>query len=223
MLGRILGRVAPEREFARTFQQNLAACDWTPHPLYSVFTQYDASFYAGQREAFLHKYRCFWAVSRTIGPRHILELGTHAGSGADAYVSATPTAGYTGVDKFCTDEDIRREDDGSPWRPLEVAEALFKSRGFQNYEFVVANLRDLTTLPRKSDFVVVDAAHDFFNQYEDMKLALTAEPDWIFVDDVTGEAERAVSMFLTDDAKGRVDFTCPVEYTGSGLVIRLKS
>ncbi|MBA2647767.1 MAG: hypothetical protein H0U81_13300 [Pyrinomonadaceae bacterium] len=222
MIRDVLKNFTTEHRFAKAFHRNLADCDWTPHPRYSVFTQYDASFYVEQKEAFLHKYKCFWAVSKTIQPKRIVELGTHAGSSADAYLSATPTAHYVGVDKFCMDEDIRREDDGRRWQPLAVANALFEARGFRNYEFISTNLRSLDTLPCKSDFVVVDAAHDFDNQYADMKLALTAEPTFIFVDDVSGEAEQAVNKFLAEDSD-RVAFACPIEYVGGGSVIKMNT
>lgn len=50
--------------------------------------------------SFRHKYRCFYVLSQTVSPRRNLELGTHAGSGTHAYLSATPTAEYIGFDLF---------------------------------------------------------------------------------------------------------------------------
>src|SRR5436309_11973141 len=76
------------KKFRQTFAQNLLSCSWEPHPLYSVFTQFDAEYYLNQKEAFLHKYRSFYAVSKTISPNTIIELGVCAGAGADAYLSA---------------------------------------------------------------------------------------------------------------------------------------
>ncbi len=212
-------------KFYRAFARNLAACDWQPHPRYSVFTQYDGSFYLTRKEDFLRKYRSMWAVSRTISPQKIIELGTHAGSSADAYLSATPSAFYVGIDKFCSDETITHEATGDLWRPMGVAEQLFKERGFVDYELVLANLRDLKELSYRSDLVVVDAAHDPFSEYEDLKLALTANPTWLFVDDAapSEEAWPGIEKFLREDLQGRVEFTCPVKYTGGGLVIKLKT
>lgn len=213
-------------KFREAFLKNLAACTWEPHPQYSVFTQYDQDFYLGLKDAFMHKYRCFYAVSKTVAPRTILELGTHAGSSADAYQSAAPGAEYIGLDQF--EEGVLRgavhQVDQTPWRPREVAERLFESRGFKNYRLIKADLRELEQLPARADFVVVDAAHDFENEYADLKLALTAAPEYIFVDDSDDEANAkpAIEKFLAEDVAGRVDFLYPIDYIGGGLVIKLK-
>jgi predicted O-methyltransferase YrrM len=209
------------RKFRTAFQKNLSTCEWEPHPQYSVFTQYDQDYYLRQKDAFLHKYKCFYAVSKTVSPRTILELGTHAGSSADAYISATPTAQYIGLDLF---GDSVHQVDKTPWRPQEVAERLFASRRFTNYRLIKANLRELERLPANADFVVVDAAHDFENEYADLRLALSAEPQYIFVDDSDDpqQAQPAIDRFLRDDLSNSVDFLLPINYIGGGLVIKLK-
>lgn len=207
--------------FLRRFEENLAGCSWQPHPLYSVFTQYDQGYYLAQREAFLHKYRCFWAVSRTIEPRRMIELGTCAGSSADAYLSACPEADYLGIDWFGVSP---RRDDGSPWDPYAVAGALLRDRGFPSWRLQRADLRSLTELPGKADWVVIDAAHDFANEYADLQLALTADPEILFIDDAAdpGQAGPAIAKFLAEDLAGRVRFTVPIPYLGGGLVVRLR-
>ena len=214
--------------FLRAFNRNLAACDWEPHPQYSVFgKQWDRSFYAARRPEFEHKYRCFWAVSRTIKPERIVEIGCASGASADAYLSATPTADYHGFDWYGAGSwwaKVRDEESGELPTPRADLEALFKERGFARYRIHDGNLRALTELPVKSDFVVVDAAHDFENEYADLKLALTAGPRWIFVDDVTGEegeTTRAVNTFLAENAS-RVEFTANIDYIVGGLVIKLR-
>jgi hypothetical protein len=224
---RAYGSKAELRDFARRMDKNLKLCTWTPHPQYSVFTQYDQKFYLSHKEEFLHKYKCFYAVSKTISARRIIELGMHAGAGADAYLSGSPGAAYVGIDAFETGpwfQGVVHEITGAPWRPREVAESLFQSRGFTNYELVQANLRELRTLPYKADFVIVDGAHDFDNQYADLKLALTAEPEYIFVDDSDDEnqAKPAIEAFLSQDVAGRVSFIHAVSYIGGGLVIKLR-
>lgn len=208
--------------FRRKFYENLETCKWQPHPLYSVFTQYDQEYYLQQKDAFMYKYRCFYAVSKTISPRKIIEMGTSAGSSADAYLSgAAPGAKYIGLDSFGKGV---RHDDQSSWDPYEIAEKLFASRGFKNCKLVRIDLRTLTKLPDKSDFVVVDAAHDFANEYADLKLALTADPTFIFVDDAANEREAkpAIEKFLSEDLRDRVDYTLGIDYMGGGLVIKLK-
>lgn len=163
-----------------------------------------------------------YAVSKTISPRTILEMGTQAGASADAYLSASPSAAYVGIDVFGKNV---RHDDGSEWDPYEVAKLLFKDRGFNRVELIKVDLRTLKSLPYLSDLVVVDAAHDVENEYADLKLALTANPTFIFVDDSNAEMEAkpAIERFLKYDLKNRVEFTLAVDYTGGGLVIKLKT
>lgn len=206
------------QEFGQAFYHNLQECKWEPHPLYSVFTQYDQEYYLQRRAAFLHKYRCFYAVSKTISPERIIELGTSAGAGADAYLSATPSARYIGLDVFAESRDC----EDRPWQPDVIARKLFAARGFTDYELIKIDLRSLDKLPCHSDFVVVDAAHDFDNEYPDLLLALSAGPDFIFADDSDAEAKPAIEKFLSEDLKGRVAYTFPIDYAGGGLVIKLR-
>jgi predicted O-methyltransferase YrrM len=169
----------------------------------------------------MHKYLCFYAVSKTISPRKIIELGACAGASADAYLSAAPKADYLGIDIFGV--SLRR-DDATEWDPYKVAEQLFCDKGFGNWRLLKTDLRTLNELPARADFVVVDAAHDVDNEYADLQLALTADPEFIFVDDADDEndAKPAIEKFLKEDLRDRVVYTFAVEYTGGGLVIRLK-
>lgn len=206
-------------EFKREFEKNFSQCDWKPHPLYSVFTQYDFEYYLRREEEFQRKYRCFYAVSKTIAPKSIIEMGMSAGSSADAYLSAAPEATFIGMDTF----GVYARGDNVVWDPYQIAGDLFRSRGFSNWELVRINLRSLQELPGLADLVVVDAAHDFENEYADLQLALTAKPKFIFVDDSDDEndARPAIEKFLVEDLKGRVAYTVGVPYTGGGLVIKL--
>lgn len=216
------GLASPDRvkEFQRAFQRNLEECTWKPHSLYSVFTQYDQEWYMAQEEAFQRKYRCFYAVSKTIAPKSIIELGTCAGASADAYLSAAPDASFIGLDVFGVNF---RKDNNLQWDPYKIAEDLFAAREFKNWELVRGDLRLLHELPARADLVVVDAAHDFDNEYADLKLALTAKPDFIFVDDSDDEngAKPAIEKFLAEDLRGRVAYTVGIDYIGGGLVIKL--
>jgi predicted O-methyltransferase YrrM len=220
------------QEFQQKFSENLSDCAWEPHPLYSVFTQFDKEYYLERKEAFLHKYRSFYAVSKTISPGVMIELGAAAGSSADAYLSATPQAHYTGIDTFgepfSPDDDspwkVLRKDERSLWKPYDIAQRLLEERGFRNYRLITANLRHLEKLPHLADLVIVDAAHDFENEYADLRLALTAHPTFIFVDDADDEAQArpAIEKFLSEDVKDGVEYTLPIDYTGGGLIIKLK-
>jgi len=205
-------------QFAEQFFANLLSCPWQAHPLYSPFTQYDREHYLAQRAEFAYKYRCFYAVSRAIAPRSIIELGAGGGASADAYLSATPGARYIGIDVFAA---TKRHDDKSIWDPYEIAQTLFRDRAFPNWQLLKADLRKMNELPAKADLVVVDAAHDFENEYADLHLALTANPKFIFVDDANEEAKPAIEKFLSEDLDGRVEYTFPIDYIGGGLVIKL--
>jgi hypothetical protein len=219
---KLRGQSDPVAEkFRQAFNHNLETCRWEPHPLYSVFTQYDQEYYLEHKEAFLHKYRCFYAVSKTIRPKKILEMGTSAGSSADAYLSASPEASYVGLDSF--GKDVHRVDQ-TVWDPYQIATQLFDSRGFKNYELIRTDLRKLDHLPYQSDFAVVDAGHDFENEYADLKLALTVDPLFIFVDDADGRdgVSLAIKRFLNEDVKDRVEYTVHIDYSDGGLVIKLK-
>ena len=209
-------------EFEQAFQTNLTTCKWEPHPLFSVFTQYDQEYYLSRAEDFLHKYKCFYAVSKTISPKKIIEMGTCAGASADAYLSAAPEAEYLGIDVFGVNT---RHDDHTRWDPYQIAQRLFESRGFRNYELLRVDLRELSSLPGRADFVIVDAAHDFNNAYADLNLALTAEPTFIFVDDADDEngAKPAIDQFLLQHKNSLVDYTAHIDYIGGGVVIKLKN
>lgn len=169
----------------------------------------------------MHKYLCFYAVSKTISPRKIIELGACAGASGDAYLSAAPEADYLGIDIFGVS---LRHDDAAEWDPYKVAEQLFCDRGFGNWRLLRTDLRAMNELPAQADFVVVDAAHDVDSEYADLQLALTANPTFIFVDDADAEdeAKPAIEKFLREDLRDRVAYTFAVNYAGGGLVIRLK-
>ena len=219
-VGMPIRRLTKAEKFKQRFLSNLTKCDWSPHPVYSSFTQCDQEYYLAKPDEFFHKYRCFWAVSRTISPRIMIELGCLAGSSADAYLSATPSASYSGFDVF---REETHHTTGLPWLPLEIAHKLAADRGFMHYEFIKRDLRTMDRLPHEADFVVVDAAHDFENQYADLLLALSARPTFIFVDDMLGkEVQRAVEKFLSNDVQTQLEYTVPIDSITGGLVIKLK-
>lgn len=208
-------------EFEQTFLTNVTNCQWEPHPLYSVFTQYDQQYYLDRARVFLCKYKCFYAISKTIAPKKIIEMGVCGGSSGDAYLSAAPEAEYLGIDLFNLNT---RHDDQSSWDPYDVARRLFESRGFPNYQLLKTDLRTLSSLPYQADFVIVDAAPDVESAYSDLQLALTASPTFVFVDDADdlNDAKPAIDKFLSHDINGRIAYTVHIAYQGGGLVIKLK-
>ena len=210
-------------EFLDKFNENMEKCDWTEHPLFNPFTQFDREYYLVQKKDIQYKYRCFWALSKTLRPSHICELGTHAGSSADAYISATPTAKYTGIDTF---PHGMIKDDNNNWsvyKPLDVCRRLFIARGFLNYNLIRIDLRSMNSLNLSADLVVVDACHDYLDAYDDMKLALTANPEFIFIDDYGGiDVQKAVTDFIDKELVGMVDFTHKIENCNQGFLIKIK-
>ena len=104
---------------------------------------------------------------------------------------------------------------------LAVHGSLIRSTAYSR-----SSTRNITSIKKRhtADLVVVDAAHDFDNEYADLQLALTACPKFIFVDDAEDEtqARPAIQKFLETDLKDRSDYTLPIEYIGRGLVIKLK-
>jgi predicted O-methyltransferase YrrM len=208
-------------EFEQTFLLNITNAQWEPHPLYSVFTQYDQEYYLARKRIFICKYKCFYAVSKTIAPKKIIEMGVCGGSSGDAYLSAAPEAQYLGIDLFNLNT---RHDDHSSWDPYDITRRLFESRGFQNYQLLKTDLRSLSALPFQADFVIVDAAHDFESAYADLTLALTAAPTFLFVDDADDvtDAKPAVDKFLSQEINGLVDYMVHIPYQGGGLVIKLR-
>src|SRR5678809_545178 len=131
-------------EFEQTFLMNITNSQWEPHPLYSVFTQYDQQYYLDRKRVFICKYKCFYAVAKTISPKNIIEMGVLACSSAHAYLSAAPEAEYLGIHQFSLNT---RHDDPSTWEPYDIARRLFESRGFQSYQLLKTELRSLTSLP----------------------------------------------------------------------------
>jgi hypothetical protein len=143
-------------EFARGLRFSLANCDWSPHPEWSVFTQYDGPrYYQPRRARFVEKYRSLWAIARTLAPRSIIELGTAAGSAADALTSATH-ASYTGYDSFgsCPYEWKREV-----WHPLIIATRLLRARGFSDFRFIKCDIGRIDRL-EAADLVFIDTTTD---------------------------------------------------------------
>lgn len=220
-------RNPPERKlFVFSLRRNFETCDWQPHPEHSVFTQYDgATYYLPRKEAFMRKYRWMYAVAKTIDPKKLIELGTHAGASADAYLSASRSnrqgdltnCEYIGIDLF----NNRKHNPPEEWRPLEVAEALFRKRRFVRFRFVKADSRSLTTL-EAADLVVVDAAHDFANALADMKLALTANPEFLFIDDINGADVFPAWRAFREQHQNWIEWFYRVDYPDGGLVVKIK-
>lgn len=162
-------------------QQEANTSDWMPEIKYSVFDQPDRDFYYRQEKAFIHKYKVFRAISKVLQPKIITELGTCAGASADAYLDGVNyKAFYNGYDICFPSAPLYIDGDNS------ICKSLFKDREFKAYKLFKKDLRTLTKV-EKADLVVVDAMHDYRNCYQDLNLALTANPKHILIDDSIGD------------------------------------
>lgn len=200
-------------EFDSRLISNFQNCQWIPHPKYSVFTQWDADHYLKQKDEFTRKYQWLWAISKTINPTLIIELGACAGSGADAYLSATPNAEYIGIDIFG-----RHQLPSGLWDPQEVATDLLSEKGF-NFRLIQSDLREIKWLDH-AELVAVDAAHDRESAYADLMLAMTSQPDYILFDD--SDDNPGLRQFMNERTLGQIEFTVRVNYIGGGLIIKMK-
>lgn len=195
-------------------ENEIRTCDWLPHDIYSVFTQYDKSFYLSRKNEFMRKYKTFYAITKILQPKSIIELGCCAGSSGDAFLSAVPNAYYLGVDIFGKGTG----EDGQLWDSLEIIRKLFKERKYKNVNFLKEDLRKIVRLPVRSEFVFVDALHDEKNAYQDMLLALTAYPKWIFIDDTVGGSGVAAKNFAIDH-KEKILEIINFDYVGEGRLL----
>jgi len=192
---------------------------WVPDEEFSVFNQWDKSYYIADRERFTHKYRVFKAITSVLKPDHIVELGTHGGSGADAYLTGVDyQARYTGYDSFGTAYD----EDGNPWEPADRCKMLFAARGFNRFNLVTCDLR-LTDRVAAGDLAIVDAGHDYRNAYQDLILCARTEPDFIHVDDFpgNGEVHMAVEDFIRN-YRDSVDGMAYISHISGSALIKMR-
>ncbi len=192
---------------------------WVPDEEFSVFNQYDRSYYCENREAFTHKYRVFKAIANVLQPDHIVELGAHGGSGADAYLTGVNyQARYTGYDSFGPAQD----EDGGLWVPDEICQKIFKSRDYNRYNLITCDLRNIERIAA-GDLVVVDAGHDYRNAYQDLILALKSQPEFIHIDDYCGT--DGVSLAVDDFAKNwaeNIDGFGFIQHVSGSALIKMK-
>ena len=194
--------------------------DWQPEHEFSVFNQYDHSFYDSQRRGFLWKYRIFFAVAAVLKPSTITELGTGAGSSFDAFNSGNKLKGYTGYDMFPT---VEHEDTKSSWSFHDRAREVTSKRQVPS-KLIKADLRNLNEV-EGADLIVIDAAQGYRNCYRDLKLAFNAKPrpKFILLDDYHGE-QIAAFQDAEEDFAGMVKDVARLDYVcGGGLLVQLNA
>lgn len=200
-------------KFISYFEMTVLRTNYKPDDKYSVFTQYDKEHYIRHKKDFLFKYKCFAAIGSVLRPKHLIELGVCAASGAHAYLFESKQTFYTGYDIFG-----KTKNDGEDWDPFEIAKSLLKQSGI-HFNLHKLDLRSLNALPT-ADVVVVDADHSYNHAFKDCLLAKTANPDYIFIDDYIGEdVRRAVDEVIKNHIK--IDWCHEINYIGKGLLIKI--
>lgn len=194
--------------------------DWEPDHEYSVFNQYDHSFYDSQRGDFLWKYRVLFAVAAVLKPETLTELGVGAGSSFDAFNAGNPIKDYTGYDLFPV---VEHESTKENWSFLARASEVTGKRGV-NARLVKGDLRNLKEV-QGADLIFIDGGKGYRNSYRDLWLAFkaTPRPKFILVDDYHGEQMPAFQD-VEQDFDGLVKDVARLDYTcGGGLLVELNA
>tara|TARA_S200002703_G_scaffold141462_1_gene133358 strand:+ start:501 stop:1133 length:633 start_codon:yes stop_codon:yes gene_type:complete len=203
-------------------QQEADLSDWMPEIKYSVFAQPDKEFYYEHEQGFIRKYKVFRAISKILKPKKIIELGTCAGSSADAYLDAVNwKVFYHGYDLWDTPAPYTENGELKKWDTFAICKDLFAARKYTNYKLNKTDTRDLRLLP-SSDFVAVDAAHDYRNAYQDLILAYTARPKYMLVDDTVGYEVRQAVEDWTHVNADKVESVDYIEHINGACIITLK-
>lgn len=204
-----------KQQFIDYFEMALLRMDYCPHKDFSVFTQFDKEYYLSYKEEFLFKYKCFAALGYVLRPKHLIELGVCAGSGAHAYLSGSKNTFYTGYDIFNPVQTAN-----GLWNGLDIAQKVLQELNIKHILHQI-NLREIKILPQ-ADLVVVDADHSYYHAFEDCILAQTANPQYIFIDDYAGEdVKKVVEDLLTKYISA--EWTHEIKYNTRGFLIKIKS
>lgn len=157
---------------ARRVREVYQHCDYDHRP---ELPERDRVFPYLLTDHFRVGYACFkYAVSKVIQPQIICEIGIGAGMGALAFLAASPSAHYLGID----DGSKSKEDDFDFLG--HVAERL-KSHAY-SFDFKLLDSLAIERLPY-ADLFHVDGGHDYDHAHNDMRLALNSGSEWILVDD----------------------------------------
>lgn len=207
-----MAKIFTQQEFNDRFSAAIHACPYVQHPIYNVFNTFNSGRYYWDREAeFIYKYKVFYTIAKVLEPNHMVELGVCAGSSGHAYMSGAPTASFTGYDIFGTHDE-------TVWNPLGLAHKALAAVS-PNFKLIKANFRDLTSLP-KADLVIVDGEHDYHNCYQDLLLAFTADPEYIWVDDYSG---NAVATAVGDAGLVKCyEWWQRIHYCDAGMIIKMR-
>jgi len=202
-----------KKDFLQKFELIKSNIDYQFHPIYNPFYQIDGDWYKERQEDFYIKYKIFASITQILQPKHIIELGVCISSGAHAYLFGSPNSFYTGYDLFGNQKNNIRE-----INTLEIAHDVLKNINAK-YCLHKVDLRNLSILP-EADFVAVDADHSFDSCYNDCVLAKTANPEYIFIDDVLSDFVRKASRKFIYENYKNIDWVAEIKYNCIGLLIK---
>lgn len=205
-----------------TIQKSVAADRWQQEIKFSVFVQPDKDFYLSQAQGFVHKYQVLRALAKHLKPKSIIELGVLAGAGAEALLSGVDfKATYHGFDWFEETAPYMENGEWKKWDRHQICLDIFKARNFEDFKITKTDLRDIDEIPT-AEFVVVDAAHDYRNCYWDLRLAMTAKPKHIYIDDFINEDLKLAVKDFVKEFKDRIKSVDEIEHISGGCLITLK-
>lgn len=211
-----------EKTLNQIIQESAKSDAWQADERFTVFAQPDKEFYLAQKAFFVHKYQVLRAIYKHLKPMSVVELGVCAGSGVNAMLSVLGNdVVYHGYDQW--EHLMPSEVNGvlTYWDRYGKVQEIFEAYGFENFNLVRTNTRDIESLPQV-EFVYVDAAHDYRNCYRDCLLAIGANPKWIYVDDMVGPDVKLATEDFCKDYKDRIATIDMIDQVSGGCLITLK-
>lgn len=155
---------------------------------------------------FVGVYHALWRTVARLQPGWIVEIGCRAGYSSWTMLEACPKASVYAIDANL--------DEHGGFVGAEVhARRLLAGR---NWCLRIADSHALTGVPA-ADLVYVDGDHTEAGCYQDLRLALTARPKWILVDDVANCAatvKPACDRFVRENG-----LTCEFIPSPTGLYL----
>lgn len=165
-------------------------CDYDHKP---ESPAYDNRFPFIHTEQFRRGYAAFkYSVAKVLQPRTICEIGIGSGVAARAFLAASPSARYTGID----DGSKNLEENCGV---TDHTRRLLIERGYQ-HEIIISDSLKLASVP-KADLFHVDGAHDFDHAMNDTKLAFASGSEWILVDDTRDPTVASAAMMAAFGAR----------------------
>jgi predicted O-methyltransferase YrrM len=157
-------------------------------------------------------YKLKWAIANVIKPKRILEIGVRFGYSAMAFLNASPTAEYVGI-------DANLPEYGGEIGALDWAKAQLQH---EKVLLVEENSQDLTEFPGGIyDLIHVDGQQDGDGFYRDMQKAVR-QARFILVDGALWTNENALSSIsFMRDYKDSIEWSVLIPGYAGELLIKI--